>query len=766
MRERRGMSQTGIARVLAVTPQLESALAIAAAGWPVLPLHTPVDGACDCCKPACASPGKHPWTKNGLLDATTGADQIRSWWSIWPHANIGIAVPSGFVAVDVDGPEGIEALRARGYALPETATVETGRGHHYLYRTAERIGPKTALLPKVDLRGPGSYLVAPPSLHCSGRRYRWLREPEDGIAEAPAWIGELARSAGTREGAAPPVPEVIIEGQRNATLTSLAGSMRRRGAPTPVILAALLEANRLQCRPPLDEDEVRSIAVSIGRKPPGEELRIRESRAEGLPDTDHETADVADEPTEATADGIDHLSRQSLAAYHFADRRGGEVRFDHGRRIWLAWHGHRWRPDRDQEIRRLWLKALGERYSEALRITDSEMRERTIASIMAAGATDDAIAAGLRITASMKPVATSGDAWDPDPWILGCENGLVDLRTGALQVGRPEDMVSRSTRLDYDARATCPRWDRFLLEVFARDEELIGWFARLIGASLVGTSKELLAVHYGTGNNGKSVAFRTLGREVAGEYSVEVAVETLLNANRTAGAPTSDLMRLRGARLAFTSEPEQGAKFKGGALKRLATIDLMTGRELHGRQEEWPPTHTLHLATNHLPAADDASEGFWRRIALVPWTVRFAKWGEPGDGPAEDPGLAAILAGEARGILAWAVRGAVAYATAGTLYPFPAAVARETAAYREDEDPLGGFVREWVSAQPDASTPGPKVYEQYVAWAESIGSKAMTAPVFGRAFTERHDRLGFPVHRRVVHGSPVYEGLTVGRPSQ
>ena len=177
------MSQTGIARVLAVTPQLESALAIAAAGWPVLPLHTPVDGACDCCKPACASPGKHPWTKNGLLDATTGADQIRSWWSIWPHANIGIAVPSGFVAVDVDGPEGIEALRARGYALPETATVETGRGHHYLYRTAERIGPKTALLPKVDLRGPGSYLVAPPSLHCSGRRYRWLREPEDGIAE-------------------------------------------------------------------------------------------------------------------------------------------------------------------------------------------------------------------------------------------------------------------------------------------------------------------------------------------------------------------------------------------------------------------------------------------------------------------------------------------------------------------------------------------------------------------------------------------------------
>ena len=739
---------------------------MAAAGWAVIPLHTPIDGVCDCRRPDCSSPGKHPRTKNGLLDASTDPDQIQRWWAMWPDANVGIAVPSGVVAVDIDGPEGVEALRARGYSLPETATVETGRGHHYLYRTDERIGPKTAVLPKVDLRGLGSYLVAPPSLHHSGRRYRWLRELGEGLAAAPAWISELAGGGRGFDGPTPPISDVIVEGQRNVELTSLAGTMRRRGSPTPVILAALLETNRLQCRPPLDEGEVGRIAASIGSKPPGGVSRVRASMAEGLGNADGETADDADAQFDAAAEGIDHLSRQSLAAHHFAERRGGEVRFDHGRRIWLIWHGHRWRPDRDQGIRRLWLKALGDRYSGALRITDSEMRERTVSSIMAAGATDDAIAAGLRITASMKPVATSGDAWDPDPWILGCENGLVDLRTGALRVGRPEDMVSRSTRLDYDPRATCPRWDRFLVEVFAADEDLIGWFARLIGASLVGTSKELLAVHYGSGNNGKSVAFRTLSREVAGEYSVEIAPETLLNANRTAGAPTSDLMRLRGARLAFTSEPEQGAKFKGGTLKRLATIDLMTGRELHGRQEEWTPTHTLHLATNHLPAADDASEGFWRRIAVISWTVRFAKRGEPGDGPAEDPGLAAILAGEARGILAWAVRGAVAYATAGTLHPFPTAVARETAAYREDEDPIGGFVREWVSAESGACTPGPKIYEQYAAWAESIGSKAMTAPVFGRAFTERHDRLGFPVRRRKAHGSPVYEGLIVGRPSE
>lgn len=747
---------------------LESALALAAAGWGVIPLHTPVGDACDCRRPACASPGKHPRTQSGLSDATVDARQIEKWWRTWPHANVGLAVPAGVVAVDVDGPEGVAALEAGGHCLPETATVETGRGHHYLYRTSERLGPKTAILTKVDLRGVGSYLVAPPSRHVSGRTYRWLREPAEGLAEAPAWIGELAGGSRERDGHVPPIPEMIVEGQRNSALTSLAGSMRRRGASAEVILAALLEANRLQCRPPLDERELRTIAMSIGRKPPGDEFLRRAQRADEsrLSYVDDEQTAVGAEDDDGTFTRVDHLSRQSLAAYRFVERRGAEVRFDHGRRIWLVWHGHRWRPDRDQEIRRLWLEVLGSRYQEAVKITDSEMRDRTLAAITAAGATDDAISAGLRITASMKPAATSGDAWDPDPWILGCENGLVDLRTGVLRVGRPADMVSRSTKLDYDRRATCPRWDRFLQEVFAADEDLVGWFAMLIGASLVGTSKELLAVHYGSGNNGKSVAFRTLGREVAGDYSVEIAVETVINANRAAGAPTSDLMRLRGARLAFTSEPEQGAKFKGGTLKRLATIDKMTGRELHGRQEEWTPTHTLHLATNHLPAADDASEGFWRRIALIPWAVRFAKRGETGDGPAEDPGLATILAGEAPGILAWAVRGAVAYSTAATLYPFPAVVARETAAYREDEDPLGGFVRDWVTPQAGASTPGPKIYEQYVAWAESIGSKPMTAPVFGRAFTERHDHLGFPVRRRKVHGSPVYEGLVVARPAE
>jgi len=184
------------------------------------------------------------------------------------------------------------------------------------------------------------------------------------------------------------------------------------------------------------------------------------------------------------------------------------------------------------------------------------------------------------------------------------------------------------------------------MEVFTADEELIAWFARLIGASLCrdlqGAARCPLRQRATTANPWLSELWAVRWRASTASRSRRDACST--PTGRPAPPPLTSCAFV-GRASPSRAEPEQGAKFKGGTLKRLATIDQMTGRELHGRQEEWPPTHTLHLATNHLPAADDASEGFWRRIALVPWAVRFAKRGESGDGPAEDPGLATILAG-------------------------------------------------------------------------------------------------------------------------
>jgi hypothetical protein len=205
---------------------------------------------------------------HGLSDASTDETAIRRWWELWPDANVGLAIPPGYVVVDVDVPDVNTVLR-NGHNLPPTALARTGRGWHFLFSTDVPIRPKVAVLEHVDLRGPGSYIVAEPSRHISGANYQWVVPPKDGIAQAPAWIDDLATSSRARDAEAEP-GEPIGEGGRNAALASLGGTMRRRGMTEGEIAAALLEVNRMRCVPPLADEEVRGIAASVSRYRPGE----------------------------------------------------------------------------------------------------------------------------------------------------------------------------------------------------------------------------------------------------------------------------------------------------------------------------------------------------------------------------------------------------------------------------------------------------------------------------------------------------------------
>jgi len=469
---------------------------------------------------------------------------------------------------------------------------------------------------------------------------------------------------------------------------------------------------------------------------------------------------TAAEVVELTPEAPAHLTKQSAAAWHFAKTAGDRVRYDHGRSRWLIWAGHRWQPDEDGTIRRLWLDVLADRYRLALRADD---RQHALAEVQTAGATDGAVTGGLQLASNFRPIATRAGAWDPNAWLVGCENGVVDLRTGELRDGRPEDMISRSTLVNFDPAAECPRWTRFLTEVFAGDEELITWFARLAGSMLIGLSFELLAVWHGLGNNGKSVAIKSC-RRAFGDYAVTIPIETLINAKRSAGAATPDLMVLRGARVAFAAEPSKAAKLAGGTLKRLASVDQISGRTLYADQAAWNPTHSLVLATNHLPTADDVTDSFWRRIALVPWTTRFGKPGENGVRP-EDPNLSETLAGEAAGILAWAVRGAVALAGGASLWPFPASVQAKTAAYRANEDRLGAFAESHVVYEKDADVTLNALFAAYERWCNEE-DVPLDERFRSRAFSTEFEERGRVQRYRDGHNWPHFRGARLASESE
>lgn len=161
---------------------LNAALVYAARGWPVLPLHSIDAGRCTCGNSKCDHPGKHPRTQHGLKDATTAELQIRLWWKRWPTANVGIrtGATARLVVLDLDARKGgLESARQLGLltdAPPATLAVATGGGglHLYLHHPGHCVkNSASSIAPGIDVRGDNGYVVAPPSMHSSGRAYAW-----------------------------------------------------------------------------------------------------------------------------------------------------------------------------------------------------------------------------------------------------------------------------------------------------------------------------------------------------------------------------------------------------------------------------------------------------------------------------------------------------------------------------------------------------------------------------------------------------------------
>lgn len=280
--------------------------ALALLGIPVFPLHT-IDDQSQCsCGGSCGpNAGKHPRTSNGFYDATCDVVRVDAWWTTWPEANIGVATGAGagIWVLDIDPDHGgdvtLAALEAECGELEPTWCVETGGGGFHLWHRYPKWDLRNSvglLGPGIDVRAEGGYVIVPPSRHRSGGAYQWAmtRHPTAvAIADAPKWLLERLEQ-GTRRPMIPPdrtaypqgtggthsqVPSLPIpDGQRNATLARLAGSMRHSGLSEGAILAALLVENAARCVPPLPEVEVATIARSIARYAPAAVLRRLDGR--------------------------------------------------------------------------------------------------------------------------------------------------------------------------------------------------------------------------------------------------------------------------------------------------------------------------------------------------------------------------------------------------------------------------------------------------------------------------------------------------------
>lgn len=242
------------------------AVAHALRGWSVIPIEPR---------------GKRPllpWLQ--FQQRRAAVAEIESWFQRWPDANVGLVTGriSGIVVLDIDPRHGgLESLaeweRGQG-RLPVSPEVRTGGGgrHIYFAHPGGTLANRVAVRPGIDLRADGGCVVAPPSLHATGRRYDWVAScsPDDvPLAAVPDWLVQVMRAAGhsghTTTYWRRLVREGVAEGERNNTLASLAGNLLWNGVDPEVALELLLAWNRTRCRPPLPDDEVVRVVQSIAR---------------------------------------------------------------------------------------------------------------------------------------------------------------------------------------------------------------------------------------------------------------------------------------------------------------------------------------------------------------------------------------------------------------------------------------------------------------------------------------------------------------------
>ena len=681
-----------------------------------------------------------------------------------------LAVPVLFADLDFKGDEAREAAAGNALiqaACPATLITATGGGLHAFWKLAAPLDvgtPEGREAAVVWLKRLAQALDADPACaevarvlrlpHSTNYKYsppprvevrQWLPEAVVDLATLDAWLpalaepstpvsrpmghapidaGELERRARAYVGAMDPA----VEGQHgdHQTYRVACVLVNDFGIDAATALSILHDFNA-RCVPPWSE---RELVAKLAH------ARRYATRPAG-------TKRDAPAPPASTPEARREFALTDLGnAEYFAHRFGDRVRFDHARKRWFVWDAPTWRLDAAGEVHRLAHKAVRLRYRDAERLEDLKAKA-AVAKFAVASESRDRLAALLTLAQTLEPIADSGRAWDADPWLLACPNGVVDLRTGTLREGRPEDRLTLRAGVAYEPTATAPRFEQFVSEIFDGDRERVTWLQKAIGYSLTGlTAEQVWFLLYGTGANGKGTLTRLLGHAL-GDYAFNLPFSSF---EARPGAIPNDLAALAGRRFVTASETNDGTRLNEARIKALTGEDTITARFLHGEFFSFVPVGKLWLSVNHRPVVRDQSHGFWRRVRLIPFERTFAI----------DQGLDATLRAEAAGVLAWAVRGCLRWHTEG-LGDVPAAVRDAVAEYQAESDPLADFLAEHTARIDSATARASALFDRYRQWADRNGltSGRLSSTAFGRALAER----GYP--KRHTKAGNVYLGLAL-----
>jgi len=405
-------------------------------------------------------------------------------------------------------------------------------------------------------------------------------------------------------------------------------------------------------------------------------------------------------------------------ARRFAEEHQKVLRYRASDRNWYVWDERVWQSDKEGSVLRLAQQTV-ERLWDAV----SELPTGDLHTQGRRHARHSSSAAGLRAMISLAAadprVIAPDDGFDAAPHLLNVANGTIDLRTGQLRPHRSSDLLTRLIEVEYDERATCPRFLQFLDEVLKEDEELQAFLQRAVGYSLTGETREqVLFFLVGHGGNGKTTLLEVL-RALLAPYAAAADMATFLPSR--SDRIREDLFALKSAR--FVTAVEAGEQTLDEVLlKRISGGDFLRARTLYRKSQEFRPEFKLWFAMNQLPAIRGTDDGIWRRVRVLPFEARIAK---------VDHHLLEKLQAELPGILTWAVCGSRDFYEHGLQSP---ARVRETVhTYRLENDPVAAFLQDCCVREPLAKTVAGELYQAYVAWCFETVRPVLSTTAFGRA---------------------------------
>ncbi len=407
------------------------------------------------------------------------------------------------------------------------------------------------------------------------------------------------------------------------------------------------------------------------------------------------------------------LPSEHVIALEFTRLYGDRLLFDHDAGSWFQWDGSRWALER-----------TGYAFELCRRIAAEGEGGRALQKASVASGAE-------RFARSDRAHAVNSTGWDSDPLLVATPNGpTIDLRTGQARPANPADRITKV--LGFTPDDGQPEvWLRCLREWTGGDEEVIAFLQQFLGYCLTGlTVEHALLFLFGSGGNGKSV-FLNLVLAVLGEYAMTAGMETFTASKNE--RHSTELARLRGARVVTGSEVEEGKEFNSARIKQATGGDPITARFMRRDDFTYTPQFKLLFSANDQPRLHQVDDAMKRRINMLPFLHKPAL---------PDPFLEEKLKAEGGRILSWMIAGCLDWQrrrqdSGGSGLVRPDAVKAATADYFEGQDVFGQWIEEKCTLGPTKQEQSSALYRSWVAYAQRIGEEPQSQTAFALRLKKR-----------------------------